>query len=31
MLQTTVSGFFSAKLSKPNYPPVKQADSGDRE
>jgi integrase len=31
MLQTTEIDSFSAKSSKPNYPPVKQAYSGERE
>ena len=31
MLQTTVQGSFSAKSSKSNHPPVKQAYSGERE
>ena len=31
MLQTTVQGSFSAKLSSSNHPPVKQAYSGERE
>lgn len=31
MLQTTAQGSFSAKSSKSNYPPIKQAYSGERE